>query len=82
MQIGSVHILVSTVAEANHIVYWNGNFLAINPTSWETIQRYARMPASTAPPIVVSSHLEISDGFHRLRAAMVRGDLYVSAIIA
>jgi hypothetical protein len=41
------------------------------------ITLYASMPASTAPPVKVRRNLRIADGWRRLAAAKLRGDVDV-----
>ena len=56
-------------------------FRGMNPTSWETIQRYRGLPGATAPPIIVSPAYELHDGFHRTWAARLRGQKLIRATI-
>lgn len=50
----------------------------------ENAQRYAKLPAETAEPILVElkdGAIKVKDGRHRARAAFLRGDSHVKAFI-
>jgi hypothetical protein len=44
------------------------------------VERYAKMDASTAPPVFVTDGI-VNNGCHRLAAAKLRNDEYIRAIV-
>ena len=51
------------------------------PVNEAKAKRYAALLAHVFPPIVVRPSLDLADGHHRLRAAVLRGDKTIRAIM-
>ncbi len=55
----------------------SGYFRHVERADSAKVALYASLPACTAPPIRVKKNLQIRDGWHRVAAAKVRGDVDV-----